>query len=43
MGNLRVVLIFVFLRAKDVEDFFRCFLAISDSSVEDHCLDLYTI
>jgi len=33
--NLRVVLICIFLMTKNVEHFFRCFLAIQDSSVEN--------
>jgi hypothetical protein len=33
--NLRVVLICIFLMATDVEYFFRCFLAIQYSSVEN--------
>jgi hypothetical protein len=33
--NLRVVLICIFLMIKDVEHFFRCFLAIQYSSVKN--------
>ena len=33
--NLRVVLIYISLMTKDVEHFFRCFLAIQFSSVEN--------
>jgi hypothetical protein len=36
--NLRVVLIFISLKTKDVEHFCRCFLAIRVSSVENSVL-----
>ena len=40
--NLRVVLICIFLMIKDVEHFFRCFLAIRYSLVENSLLALYS-
>jgi hypothetical protein len=33
--NLKVILIYISLMAKDVENYFKCFSAICDSSIEN--------
>jgi hypothetical protein len=43
MWNLRVILIFISLMTKDVDQFFRYLSAIRDSSVENYFLALHPV